>query len=634
MPLKIVGIVASIIASLLGLIVAAVAFVLLVFDWDMLRDEAEAFASTLAGRDVTIGALDVDLGWTTRVRLADVAIANASWAEGEHLLAAENAEIAVRVWPTLWGRAELPEIVLETPILDLMKDAEGRVNWDLAAGADAAKEAATPDEREEFPTIGRLIVRGGEVRYTEPARQLDLDGAITIGEGEAEEGDQLTLTLQGKLEGKPAELRFIGGSVLSLRDSDDPYPVDLELAAGDTRVAAKGTLTEPLAMRGMDLALTVEGPSMAEIFPIFRIPLPDTPPYRVTGQLSREGQVWRFQGFEGVVGDSDLTGSLAIDYGPEKPFLTADLVSRKLDFDDLAGLVGATPDPAETASAEQKARAAANPGVFPDIPIASDRLHVMNMDVTFKGEQVISPTVPVERLEFRVQVDNGRALARPLSFAVAGGTVSGEMALNGREKVPSADADLTFENLDLKPFFRGSDFFEQMGGRFFGHLYLLGVGNSVAEMMAVARGEGAVAMREGSISGLLVEAAGLDLIEALVLIIGEDARVPIRCGRADVKVDNGIVQIKQGVVDTTDSTLVTRGRVDLGKEAFDLQIEARAKDFSLIDAAAPVRVYGPFTDPSFAIGGLDPLPFFEMGDQENIDCEALLQGALTIKTKE
>lgn len=631
---KIAATLASIIATLLGLVVAAVLFIVLAFDWDSLRDKAEALASTLAGREVTIGALDVDLGWTTRVHLGDVAIANASWAEADRLASAARAQVAVRVWPTLWGRAEVPEIVLETPTLDLVKDAEGRVNWDLGPGADTAKEAATPDEREDIPTIGRLIVRDGRVRYSEPARRLDLEGAITIGEGEAQEADRLTLTLEGQLEAKPAALRFVGGSVFTLRETDDPYPVDLELSAGDTRVTAEGTLTAPLAMRGMDLALTVEGPSMAEIFPIFRIPLPDTPPYRVTGQLNREGEVWRFQGFEGAVGDSDLAGSLAIDYGQEKPFLSADLVSRKLDFDDLAGLVGATPDPDETASAEQKARAEANPGVFPDIPIASERLHAMNMDVTFKGEQVMSPAVPVERLEFRVQVDNGRALARPLSFAVAGGTVFGEMALNGREKVPSADADLTFENLDLKPFFRNSDFFEQMGGRFFGRLYLLGVGHSVSEMMAVARGQGALAMRDGSISGLLVEAAGLDLIEALVLVIGDDARIPIRCARADVQVDNGVVQVKQGVVDTTDSTLVSKGQVDLGEEAFDLQIEARAKDFSLIDAAAPVRVYGPFSDPSFAIGGLDPLPFFEMGDQENIDCAALLRGAVTIERKE
>ena len=51
-------------------------------------------------------------------------------------------------------------------------------------------------------------------------------------------------------------------------------------------------------------------------------------------------------------------------------------------------------------------------------------------------------------------------------------------------------------------------------------------------MMGTARGQGAIAMREGSISGLIVEAAGLDIAEALVLVIGEDARVKITCGKS------------------------------------------------------------------------------------------------------
>jgi len=38
-----------------------------------------------------------------------------------------------------------------------------------------------------------------------------------------------------------------------------------------------------------------------------------------------------------------------------------------------------------------------------------------------------------------------------------------------------------------------------------------------------------------------------------------------------------------------------------------------------------VRVQGPFRDPAIAIGGVDPLPFFEMGDTEDINCGRLLQ---------
>ncbi|PSD26234.1 hypothetical protein C7E12_18290, partial [Stenotrophomonas maltophilia] len=43
------------------------------------------------------------------------------------------------------------------------------------------------------------------------------------------------------------------------------------------------------------------------------------------------------------VGDSDLGGSLQFEVGRDRPRLTATLESKRLDFDDLAGFVGAPP---------------------------------------------------------------------------------------------------------------------------------------------------------------------------------------------------------------------------------------------------------------------------------------------------
>ena len=554
------------------------------------------------------------------MRVTDLRVANAEWGEADHFVTLDEGRVAVKVWPLITGQIELPEIVLREPVIALEKDAEGRVNWDFSSAAEAAGEAAKPDERGEFPEIGRLIIEDGRLGYRDAERDLDLDGRIATGEADASGDDTVDLALEGALEGRPLRVDFSGGSFLRLRETEKPYPVDLDLRFGETQVRAKGTMTDPVQLGGLDIDFSVEGPTLADVFPIFRIPLPDTPPYSLDGALAKDGNLWKFEKFQGVVGDSDLAGSLSLDHEQDPPLLEADLVSKKLVFEDLAGLVGAEPGDEPKAKQEED--------TFPDKPIPADRLSAMNMDVRFEGEQVLAPDLPVERLRFRVQLTDGRALVRPLSLKVAGGTISGEAALNGREAVPSADADLTFENLDLKPFFEGTEFVRETGGRFSGHAYVLGVGNTVAEMMGTARGQGAIAMREGSISGLIVEAAGLDIAEALVLVVGEDARVKITCGRIDLDVSEGKVKLEQAVIDTTDSLLVGRGVVDLGAETLDVQIEGRAKDFSLIDIAAPVRVHGSFIDPSVAIGGIDPLPFFEMGEEQAVDCDTLVGGAV------
>lgn len=599
------------------LLVAAAVAALFLVDWNILRGYAEDAASAAVGREVKIGHLDVDPGWTTRITVRDLQIANAEWSEGDPLAAVERAEISIRVPPLLRGDTVLPEVSLDRPVLNLLRDAQERANWDLSPAAEAAGEVATPDDRAEFPVVGRFVVRDGRFTYRDDPRELDLDATIATAAGDADGDDRIAVGMQGTLAGRPLNIEFEGGSVFALRENESPYPFDLELTFGETRVAAEGTATDPVALRDMDVRLEVSGPTLAEVFPIFGIPLPETPAYSLAGALSREGDVWRFSDFDGKVGDSDLSGSLEVDQGREKPFLRAELTSSRLDIADLAGLVGATPGEAEPPD---------DGGVIPDREVETDRLHAMDMDVRFDGKQVITEGVPVDALSFRIRVENGRAVAAPLVVEIAGGRISGEMALNDRSDPPSADAKLDFENLDLAPFFAGSQFMEQMQGRFGGRIDLLGNGRSLHQVLSTSNGSLLLTMHEGTLSALLIEAAGLDLIEALGLLVQEDVRVAIRCGRIAATVTDGMATIDEAIVDTTDSVLGVRGRIHFGKEAVDIYIQADSKDFSLVELDAPVRVQGPMRGPSIAIGGFDFLPFLEMGDADDIDCAALLAG--------
>ncbi len=498
-----------------------------------------------------IGKLDIRPGWTTRVHVTDFQIANPDWARADHLVTLEEGEVAVKIWPLITGDMVFPEIRLREPDIALEKNAKGQTTWTFAADAESAGNAA-PEDRGELPAIDELVIQDGSLSYRDAQRDLDVKGTIDTVKAAAAGDDAVNLSLDGTLQGRPVALDFTGGSMVRLRETEKPYPVDVEFKSGATTIRAEGTVTDPVQLSGLDIDLAIEGPTLGDIFPVIQVPLPDTPPYRLEGALGKEGERWRFDNFSGIVGDSDLSGSLYLDNGQKPPFVKADLLSNRLDFDDLAGLVGAELE-------EEKADT--DGGLFPDEPIAADRLHAMNMDVSFNGTEVLAPNLPIEELKFRVQVTDGRALFRPLSLGVADGTVSGEAALNARQAVPSADADLTFERLNLKPFFEGTEFLREMGGRFSGHAYVLGVGRTVAEMADTARGEGAIAMQDGSISGLLVEAAGLDVAEALGLVVGGgDARIGIRCGRVNLNVDKGKVKIEQAVVDTTELSACRRWR--------------------------------------------------------------------------
>jgi hypothetical protein len=265
---------AIVVGSLAALLVVAI----LTFDPNWLRSWLAERASQSAGRDIRIeGDLGLDWGWTPRLTIAGLVIENAPWAEAPHLAKVDRLMLRLDLWQLLQGRTVIPEVVVEGPELLLVRNEDGDANWAAGpppgAAEEVAEEVVVPDDRTEFPIIGRLEIKDSRFVYEDHSRALDLDGTIDTVIGDGGAGEQVEVAGQGRLEGEPFELQLTAGTLLALRDPDQAYPVDLDVAYGETRLAVDGTLMAPLALAGADLALRIEGPSLADVFPLLGLPL-------------------------------------------------------------------------------------------------------------------------------------------------------------------------------------------------------------------------------------------------------------------------------------------------------------------------------------------------------------------------
>jgi len=187
-----------------------------------------------------------------------------------------------------------------------------------------------------------------------PAGQTSQAGQASQSVTEA--ASQLVVDAKGTYAAQPITGRFTGGALLSLRDAQHPYPIDLHMADGPTHVDITGTVQNPLNFAGADVKLKMAGPDMALLLPLTGVPIPQTPPYSITGNLDYVDKKIRLTNFAGRLGSSDLGGNIEVDPGPERPVVTADLSSRKVDLTDLGGFIGATPGRKDTpnATAAQK----------------------------------------------------------------------------------------------------------------------------------------------------------------------------------------------------------------------------------------------------------------------------------------
>lgn len=615
---------------LLCLVVVAAGGLYLFVTSDYLRGQLEGRASDFTGRKTKFASISIDWGATSNVRLDGVEIANAEWGEAPHMLKVEQVDFDIRLWPLLKGDLVLPRLVLRKPEIEIEVGDKEQLNWSMSEtpAATGAAKALEPDNRYDTPLIGQLEITDGKLAYHDAKRKLELDGSVTTATGKAGDQPHAELSLEGKLEGQPLQVRFVGGSVLALRDTEQPYPLDLDIAFGATKLKAKGTVHDPFKWTGANVDLTLSGPNMSDIYPLLGIPGPPTPPYTITGKLEREPGVWKFVRSKWRVGESDLTGEVTIDERKKPEFLTAKLVSQKLVFEDLAPLIGAPPGRKTNVSAKQaqtQQQLEATGDLFPNVPLHIEKLRAMNMDVTLDAKKVIAPPwLPVQALAFRVVILNGVATVRPLTMAVfGGGTIKGELVMDARTDTPPVRADLRFGEIELKNFFRESRYFDATQGKIQGRLSLAGAGRSLAQVMSTADGHLALALGGGSVSSLMVSLAGLQIFDALVLYVTGDNRIPIKCAMGRLNFRHGNVAFDRTLLDTEKSVLYVQGQASLTSQVVKAEVNAHRKGFDLLDLHGAVRVEGKLRNPQVGLGRVFPLPTPVFGTAKDVPCADL-----------
>lgn len=618
----------------LGLLLIAAGTIYFVATSDYLRGQLEGRASDLTGRKTQIAKVAVQWGWTTNVKLEGIEVANAEWGKAPYMLKVDQVDVDIRLWPLLGGNLVLPRLVLRKPEVQVETGDKEQLNWsmDETPVVTGAAKALEPDNRFEAPVIGKLEISEGKLGYRDPKRKLELDGTVSTATGKAE--DAAELSLKGKLEGQPLEVRFVGGSVLMLRDTDQPYPLELEVSFGGTKLKMKGTVQDPFKWTGANVDLTLSGPNLSDIYPLLGIPGPPTPPYTITGKLERETGLWKFVQSKWRVGESDLTGEVTIDERRKPAFLTAKLLSQKLVFEDLAPLVGATPARKTNVSAKQaqtQAQLEASGDLFPNVPLQVEKLRAMNMDVTLDAKRVIAPPwLPVQALAFRVLIQDGNVTVKPLTLSVmGGGTIAGEMGIDARTDDPKVKASLRATDIELKNFFRQSRYFDATQGKIQGRVVLAGSGRSLAQVMGTANGHMAFALGGGSVSSLMVSLAGLQIFDALVLYVTGDNRIPIKCAVSRLNFQQGNVTFDRTLLDTQKSVLHVKGQLSLKSQALTAEIDSDPKSFDLLDLHGAVMIQGKLRTPQVSLGRVIPIPTPVFGNAKDVPCAGLTQEVLS-----
>lgn len=642
----------------LGAFGVVVVIAIVLFDWNWFKPLAEARASAALGRPVSIGNLDVKLSRVPLIVLDRITVKNPeAFAADSQMAEIERISVRVELGKLLRGQVSLPELIIDKPIARLEPGPDGKPNWKLADRGGSGD--GTP------PEIHQLTINDGEISFRDPELKADVKLGIQTEVDPKGGPSKIVVSGRGKYSDAPTRVELRAGSLLSLQAEDVRYPISLQWEVGSTRIKLDGTVHNPANFAGLDGTLDLKGPDLEDLYPLIGIPLPPSPPYHLNGKITYADRQVGFQDFKGTLGSSDLSGTLSVDIRGERPRLEGDLVSQKVLLADLAGFIGGTPgrDPSEARKAQAKPqRTAANPPAeapkrarerareqqqaraLPNRPIDLQKLNAADVNVRYRGKRVEVDYLPLDNIDAKLNLENGRFRLQPLNFGIGKGTMAMNVDIDGRAAPPKVAVDAEFRNVDLNRIMRQTKMFEGQG-LVGGRAKVTGTGSSVAEVLGRGNGGIAMAMTGGSMSSMLTELTGIDLGEALGLKVADPARqYAIRCMVVDAALDQGVLRSKSVVIDTTDTIIVGGGTINFQEESLHLRLEPHPKDVSILTFRTPFDITGTLKHPQVrpdmvmtggriaAMIGLGivatPLaaliPTIEMGLGEDSDCKALI----------
>jgi uncharacterized protein involved in outer membrane biogenesis len=545
----------------------------------------------------------------------------------------------IELLPLLQHRISIPVLRFDQPVVLLQRDADGKNNWTF-------KPADKPSPWQL--DLQRVVFTKGTLHYIDAMTHVDAVAEVDTINADPTYG--VSWTVRGKWNGQNISGGGKAGAVLSLRQQSVPYPLAANLDVGGTSIAVEGTLTKPSALAAIDMRLKVSGPSMARLYGLTGVLLPETPPFategHLTGNLGAHASHWLYDRFTGRVGNSDIEGRLDFQTGQPRPLLTGAVQSKLLQFSDLGPLIGAD----SNASKQARGVEPVQPGnrVLPVEKFRTERWTALDADVGFKAQRITrDKDLPIANLDTMIHMKDGVLSLTPMNFDIAGGRFTSNIKLDGSGRLnPNAiraELKASARKLKLKQLFPRIEEMQATVGEVNADLSLSATGNSVAGLLGSSNGELKGVINEGSVSKLLLEEMGLNIGNVVLTKVIGDKQVKLNCMVTDFSVTNGLMQSRLFVVDTSDATINVAGTVNLDNEKMDLTLRPDAKGLRVISLRAPIYVRGTFKDPDVSVdkgvlalraGGalalavMAPvaaiLPLVNAGPGETTGCEALL----------
>lgn len=446
----------------------------------------------------------------------------------------------------------------------------------------------------------------------------------SIREPLAQKGIALTVTAEGReigafsgfgVPGLAAPLPPIPAlgpfqAVVKIANGPNDRPTVPELKAelgqpGLIKLAVAGSIQDPLARKGFNLAVTGEAAELRAVAEKAGIAAPISGPLKLAGKVADAGaERYALSGFTLTAANSDVAGEATLSTAGARPTITASFASTQIDLNAFAAPEGKAA-PAPQIGGARPGGGGSGPGapapaarVFSDDPLPFDALNAADAELRYKAGKVLAKGTTLGNVVATAVLRNGEFTLRPLTADVESGKLAVEAVANVRGQ--SLTGKIDAKGVELGTLLEKSGMSDLLRrGKTDIAVNVRGEGRSMRALMAGLDGTATLHVGEGAIKSQYVDLLGADVVRVLSPLQDSGPQTSLNCVVSRVDIKGGVATPAVFLAETGKMILTGAGTVNLGTEQIELVFTPRPKDASLVSLAIPINVRGTLANPSF-----------------------------------
>lgn len=542
-------------------------------------------ASELQGtydREVEIGGISRDslFSFSPVITIQNIRVAQPAWVGKGDFLRLKSMSARVNMFNIIIGGAGPDRILADGLELSLIRDENGRSNWN---------DGNEDNGDDDAPVLTDLVVTNSRFSFTDQKRKLSLEGPVSVN---AKDGLRIEAT--GTFLNRKASFQFIGSAIAGI-DPRAAYPFEISLQSSALDLTGEGKMDGVLNVNSFSASLSARAPTLKNLDQIIEAGLFGTQPINLTANVRHDGKDWYVDKLDGSIGRSQLSAKATILKRDGRTKIDANIKAASLDFDDLADDTGL-------------ARAAAltnriGPRVIPNTRINLSKMGPTDGQITFTIDRILSRRESIfRRLKGELSLDHRVIKITDMVAGMKSGQLAGSVQVDHRSGAPKLSTDLTLDGASLSDLI-GNDGIVTAKMR--GRIKLSGTGDTIRAALEKADGKAAMVASGGSVRATVAHVLGQNLSGAAEKIIADpQARVPLRCLVATFEAQNGILTPNPLAIDTGVSVGRGDGRIVLKGEQISLIMRGSAKGESALRIVDPIKISGTLSAPNVSVAGL------------------------------